>query len=772
VTASVAREDRADGGSAFSAGQPGARAAFLAGLGLLVAITVVDVLIGDSPVLIGLLAIPPILTVPLGERRSTVLIAGLCFLIAVASPAWDTSPTTTYITRLLIVGLTGVAAIWAVTVRLRAQRDLRALAAENARLAASSERARGQLDALIDNAPVGVAFLDPELRVRRVNRTFVAINGGAVEDHVGRPLYEAIPTVSDRSRDAIDAAMRTGVPQLDVEVTKPGAVPGEPERHYLVNYYRIDGAEGVAGLGILAQDISEGTRFRQEVERQRNLYETLLRTQSEAGEGMALLDGDAVEYVNDAATEIVGYSIDEFRALPTYLEVFPEDERDRIALWLAGVVMQEPDAAATIETRLVHKAGHPIDVELSAQPVTGRREAVPGQTPVVIVGRDITDRKAVERERGELLVAEQTARRRLEASHRRMSVLARAGAILERSLDLDDTLPLVAELVVGEVADACTIDVRTAGRRPWRVSRSGAATETGDDSRLLVLPLLAGDAVVGSLTVGRRTLDDQDDQLVRELARRVALAVANARLYEERDEVAATLQESLLPPALPEIEGYALAAAFRPAGAGNEVGGDFYDAFGIAQDKWGLVIGDVCGKGASAAAITALVRYSIRTITAHASDPGAVLTELNDILLRHGDRERFCTAIFARLDTSADGLVRIASGGHLPPVLVRSGAAAELADVRGTLLGVVGEPRLPDHHVALGAGDTLVLFTDGVVEAVAADGEPIGVAGILRAAEALAGDSPQELADHLADLALDTPGRQRDDIAVLVLRRS
>lgn len=149
---------------AESGRQAAARAAFLGGLAALVAITVADVIIGDQPVLIGLLAIPPILTVPLGERWGTVVIAALCCLIALASALWDPTTATTLITRLLIVGLAGTAAVWAVTVRLRSQRALAALAADNARLHAESERARTQLDALIDNAPVGVAFLDPELR--------------------------------------------------------------------------------------------------------------------------------------------------------------------------------------------------------------------------------------------------------------------------------------------------------------------------------------------------------------------------------------------------------------------------------------------------------------------------------------------------------------------------------------------------------------------------------------------------------------------------------
>lgn len=149
-----------------------------------------------------------------------------------------------------------------------------------------------------------------------------------------------------------------------------------------------------------------------------------------------------------------------------------------------------------------------------------------------------------------------------------------------------------------------------------------------------------------------------------------------------------------------------------------------------------------------------------------------MLTELNDILLRHGDRERFCTAVFAHLDTRAAGAVRLASGGHLPPILIRNGRPAELTEVRGTLLGVVEAPRLAGFDVELAVGDTLVFVTDGVVEARTAGGEAIGSEGALGALTRTGEATPQAIADDLADLAQDVPGGQRDDIAVLVLRRT
>jgi serine phosphatase RsbU (regulator of sigma subunit) len=288
---------------------------------------------------------------------------------------------------------------------------------------------------------------------------------------------------------------------------------------------------------------------------------------------------------------------------------------------------------------------------------------------------------------------------------------------------------------------------------------------------VLALPLLSGTTVVGAMAVGRHTLDEDDDQLIRELVRRVALAVTNARLYTERDHVARTLQRSLLPPSLPELDGYTLGAAFRPAGSGNEVGGDFYDVFPLAPGQWAMVIGDVCGKGADAAAVTALVRYSLRTIATQEQHPSEVLAQVNDVLLRHGSTERFCTIVLARIQEGDEGRVSLSNGGHPPPVEVRGGVVSEVDDLSGTLLGVVPDPRLRDRMLALEPGDALVFYTDGVTEARGPDGRPVGVEGLLRAVERVHGAAPQVLADHLADLGDGGAGEQRDDIAVLVLRR-
>ena len=180
-----------------------------------------------------------------------------------------------------------------------------------------------------------------------------------------------------------------------------------------------------------------------------------------------------------------------------------------------------------------------------------------------------------------------------------------------------------------------------------------AATPAGlGTARSVIVPLRARGRAHGVLAAGfddlrRAAATRKRSPCSRTSARRAALALDNARLYEERDQVARTLQRSLLPGALPDIPGVELAGRYVAAGEGNEVGGDFYDCFATGGGDWALVIGDVCGKGAEAATLTALARYTLRAAAAHTRRPQAVLLELNEALLR----QRSSTTASARCST-------------------------------------------------------------------------------------------------------------------------
>jgi serine phosphatase RsbU (regulator of sigma subunit) len=278
--------------------------------------------------------------------------------------------------------------------------------------------------------------------------------------------------------------------------------------------------------------------------------------------------------------------------------------------------------------------------------------------------------------------------------------------------------------------------------------------------------------VLAFLSGGGRRYSQADLTLAEDLARNAAFAVDNARLYRQRSRVARTLQRSLLPPELPVIPGFDVAARYRAAGEGMEVGGDFYDLFEGESRDWAVVIGDVCGKGADAAAVTGLARYTIRTAAMREEQPSGVLRTLNDAMIRQYSQGTFCTVAYARLTDAGEnrGRVVLACGGHPLPYLVTADGEVELVGSPGTLLGIFPDPELVDTPIAMAAGDSLVLYTDGLVEYYdqnVAIGER-RLTELLRESASLRAEG---IANRIELSLQDTEGgRARDDIAFVVLQ--
>ncbi len=413
---------------------------------------------------------------------------------------------------------------------------------------------------------------------------------------------------------------------------------------------------------------------------------------------------------------------------------------------------------------------------------------------------------------------------------RQLRFLADVGSAIGRSLDWEATFPEIARLVAGTMADWCAIElleddgsvhlaafahsdpdkqrlgeelvrkypasgrlrgalasgrtelrteltdeeVAGAGRDPEHLA---ALLELGLRSALAV-PMIARGKVVGAISLvagdtGRR-FSEADLVLAEELAGRCALALDNARLFRERSRIARTLQQSLLPPMLPELPGLDLSARFRAAGEGLEVGGDFYDLFETGDSGWAVAIGDVCGKGSEAAAITALARYTVRAAAMRQDGPSQILGLLNEALLRQRTDKRFCTVLYGRLERNGTGhSFEFASGGHpLPLVLRAAGSEQQGGEVGtpGTLLGIVPDPSLSDARVRLGPGDALVLYTDGVTDS-AAPARILDSDALAAAVGEPAGLDADEIAERVMQTALSGAGKEpRDDIAILVLK--
>jgi PAS domain S-box-containing protein len=427
---------------------------------------------------------------------------------------------------------------------------------------------------------------------------------------------------------------------------------------------------------------------------------------------------------------------------------------------------------------------------------------------VVTVIEDITDQK------------------RAELAQR---LLARAGAALSSSLNYERTLQEVADLAVPELADWVGVSIpnrhglieqvavahsdpdkvafarRLGERYPSRVSDDTGSAQVLRDGMSQLVPeipeglleeaavdeehlelvrsigIRSGIVVPMTAASGRpigvlslvnaesgRVFREADLELCEELGRRAGIAVENARLYTERTMIAHTLQRALLPPALPDIPGFSLSALYRPAGEENWVGGDFYDAFAV-RDGWVAVVGDVAGRGAQAASLTAFARHVFRTAAQLHDDPLDAVAYLNR-QLHDRPGQALCTMCCVHL--RAQGVAAEATvvcAGHPLPYAVRQAGAAEMVGGWGTMLGAWLQGGWSRTTTTLEPGDVLVLYTDGVTDASGAEdrfGDDRLRATLAESRDAE--DALRRIADGLADFE---QGEQADDTAALAIAR-
>lgn len=301
-----------------------------------------------------------------------------------------------------------------------------------------------------------------------------------------------------------------------------------------------------------------------------------------------------------------------------------------------------------------------------------------------------------------------------------------------------------------------------------------AGLEPGTVS-VVAVPIETGARRLGALRFSftqARLFDEDERSFVMAIAAQTAQALERAQLSSARTDAARRLQRSLLPPALPDLEGLRISTAYQPLTDSLEIGGDFYDVWERGTHRLALVIGDVCGHGPEAAAVSALVRHTLRALTMTSADAITILRRLDGALrdaLEGSDR--FATVTFGFLTVGPDACtLDLVGGGHPGPVLVRAGGRAEVLEVGGSLLGIIDDPRIGWRRLALRRGEEIVLVTDGVTDARDERGGWFGHDGV-KASAAAAISSGTDTAEAISQAVLaHTGGHLQDDFAVLALR--
>jgi PAS domain S-box-containing protein len=505
---------------------------------------------------------------------------------------------------------------------------------------------------------------------------------------------------------------------------------------------------------------------------------------------------------NPAAQRLYGYSPEE--AIGKYISfLIPPDHANEEQEILARV--RAGELVETYETERIRKDGVRIDVSLTISPIEHPGRGIVGAS---VIARDITEEK----------------RRR-----RAQDFLVAATSGLEASLELDRVARAIVETAVPEIAEVCVLDflrrdgwigdsvvgaakpdvaetlegirrdspldprgehpvaqVLRAGRPMiWRDLTAPDVVEMvvqNEKHRKLiegaryrsaaVAPLVARGATLGAISFLHAHTDlryEADDlRLLGELADRAAMALDNARLYEEREQIVQDLQRGLRPPEPPFVPDLDLAVVFDAFGEGMEIGGDVYDILPTADGCW-IMIGDVAGKGSAAAGVAVALRHSTRGLARKIDAPSDLLGQLNEILLEGDTLNDFATALLLRLRRD-EGRWRfeLAAAGHPPAIHVTAEGPQQLGG--GAVLGAWADAPFPSHEGELGAGETLVLATDGWFETGPPDTH-VGPEALAELAQSFAELDLAEMTECLRQNAIArSDGPLRDDLVLLAVR--
>lgn len=663
----------------------------------------------------------------------------------------------------------------------------------------------------IDDLPHSLIVVDLAGTVVRWNATAERMCGWPASEAVGRPLVEILDLEAE----------------LDELLQRPHAEPQSGDRAvrrrdgtaFLAHVHHHPLRDSVGTLSAVMVLVEDVTSRRWAEQRAQDRGERAQRALAAAGFGA--WHGDVVSGLatwDETMESLLGLEPGTFGgSRQDWLSRIHDEDRKQVVDGLRHAVAD--GAPVDVEHRVVRVDGAVRWVRTIGRRLTRADGSTGGVTGISF---DVTERRRAEEERATFLASERARRDRV-------AFLAEASATFAEFLDDAEILTTVGELVVPRLADWFAIDLVVDGRistvavrhtdpvqlerlealRRGRTKGAGAVADVqgvlqtgrgrlhasanatdvaipGDDAHLQLLrqvgvqsvittPLTARGRTFGAITLVladpdlRYTADDL--VLAGDLAGRAALAIDNARLYADRAEVARVLQQSLLPPQMPEVPGIDIAARYRSAQVGSDIGGDFYDVFLTPSDHWAIVIGDVSGKGTSAAVLTGHARHTVRAAAVREPAPALVLAELNQAILAQDHIERFLTVAYARMQVTDGGAeLVVASAGHPAPLLLRADGCLDVLDCHGGVIGLFADTDLSEVPVRLEAGDSLILHTDGVLEARGRDGffDEDRLHALVRSCGGLSADAIAERIDETVLAFQD--GRPRDDVAVLVVR--
>jgi PAS domain S-box-containing protein len=679
------------------------------------------------------------------------------------------------------------------------------------------------LATLLTEAPIGFAFIDPDLRFRRINQTMVGLCGNAANDHIGRTTAQMWPP--DLADAAATAMRRVQAGEKPAPTTEHAvSVGAEPAangghdraasdalqpltRQWSFSWFPSQDSDGdVSGVAVIAVDVTEQHQAAEALRRSEERYRSLVQ----AGAQVVWVTRPDGEIAEDSPEWrwITGQTAEEYLT-KGWLEAIHPDDRERVeTAWLASI---RSGKVFDSRYRVRSRTGSYRHYDVRAVPIERDGEIIEW----VGASTDVTAQREAEEMRGRLT-------EQLSAAALRTARLQQATSMLAEALTVEQVVQVITEVgrsAIGAERSAVALldterlrlrtinpdglpggpgsptnelplsapSVMTAAiqtRRPLLLESPDALRrqfgnsagvnlflEHSDEKAWVGLPLLASGASLGALRFSftrPRQITEEERVFLEALAGQCALAMERATLYEREHRTAETLQRSLLPDSLPTVPGIMLAARCLPVTRNMEIGGDWYDAFRLPDGRLAVAAGDVMGKGLTAAAGMGRVRNALRALALTDPRPAAVLAGLDRLFLATELEEQVTTVAYLVVDpVTGDGMA--GNAGHLPPLLLSADGPPRLDPAEaGTPLGWPS-PR-QQYDFRLPPGNTAVLYSDGLVEnrrrgLDAGLDELVAVAA--KASPAVAED-PAQLLGYLVNRML-AGYEQDDDVTVLVL---